>query len=123
MHAPSPPARSASDRGHRLLLLGRLQEAEDDHDRNRRARFAGVTGELLDADKARWSRIGGALATLARLIGEACASSAFCEARPRAELVAARLSEAIDDQIDREAWLVADAAARLAIGEGAGRCA
>jgi hypothetical protein len=107
----------ADGRSRRLTLLGRLQEAEDEHDRARRATSAGHARVLLDADKARWTRIGAGLAAMARLICEACATSAFAESRPGAELVTARLSEAIDDQLDREAWRIVDAAARLAAVE------
>jgi len=111
-----PPAPS-SVRRHRLALLGRLQDAEDDHDRMRRQTFASATGELLDADKARWTRLGDSLAALARLVCKASADSVFCDSRPGVDLVTVRLSEAIDDQFDRESWRVIDAAARLAAVE------
>jgi hypothetical protein len=109
------PTRPTSQRRHFLTLLGRLQEAEDDHDRDRRNHFAGVTDERLGMEKARWSSVGGAMAALAVQICDACAASAFAEGRPRADQVAQRLSEAIDDQLDAPAWRLIDAAARLAV--------
>jgi hypothetical protein len=117
MHTVTFTDRRTPARRVRLALLGRLQEAESDHDRARREGLAGVTQRLLDADKARWSRIGEALAAMARLVSETCASSAFGETRPKVEDVAVRLSEAIDDQLDSEAWPVVDAATRLAASQ------
>ncbi len=115
MNLSTYPAFPAAPRRHFLTLLGRLQEAEDDHDRDRRDHIAGVTDERLGMDKARWSSVGGAMAALAVQICNACAASAFAEGRPRAEQVAQRLSEAIDDQLDTPAWRLIDAAARLAV--------
>jgi hypothetical protein len=46
-------------------------------------------------------------------VRKGCAASAFCDARPDVTHLAARLSEAIDDQLDPEAWALVDAAARL----------
>jgi hypothetical protein len=94
-----------------LALLGRLQDAEDDHDRARRRGLIGVTAEALEADKARWSRIGGAIEALARTIAQTCAASAFGETRPGPGELAARLSESIDDQFDPAVWRIVDAAA------------
>src|ERR1700742_4206392 len=91
---------SVIERNLRLTLLGRLQDAEDDHDRTRREALSGVTLENLEADKVRWSQLGGALAALARQICQTCAASAFGEARPKVDSVTLRLSEAIDDQLD-----------------------
>ena len=108
---------SADRRRNRLALLGRLQDAEEEHDRARRRGLSGVTAEALDADKARWSRIGGAIAALARAIAQTCAASAFGDARPAHGELTARLSESIDDQFDPAAWRIVDAAARLAAGE------
>lgn len=105
---------AADRRRVRLALMGRLQDAEDDHDRLRREQAEGAAGVLLEMDKARWSGLGQALGALARQLCEASAASPFGEARPAAELVTARLSEAIDDQLDEAAWRVLDAAARLA---------
>ena len=102
-----------SDRSGRRLLLGHLQEAEADHDRGRRGSLSGVTAEALDADKALWANLGAAVGALAHLVCDACATSTFSERRPRPDHLAARLSESLDDQIDRDAWLVVDAAARL----------
>lgn len=117
MNAVASALRKAASRRDRLALLGRLQDAEDIHDQARRRNLTGVTAEALEADKAYWSGIGGAIATLARTISHACAASAFCETRPKLGDLASRLSESIDDQLDPEAWRVIDAAARLAIGE------
>jgi hypothetical protein len=114
MNAAPMPRVPTPDRGLRLVRMGYLQEAEDEHDRARLDAFAGVTRPSLEAEKTRWCAIGEAIAALARLICETCAASAFCEARPRAMDVAIRVSEAIDDQLDGPAWRVADAAARLA---------
>jgi hypothetical protein len=111
------PLRSPADRRQRLNLLGRLQDAEDNHDRSRLRSFAGVTRAALDADKAQWSGVGAAVAALARAVCEACATSTFCETCPRLELVALRLSESIDDQFDADAWWVVAAAARLAAAD------
>jgi hypothetical protein len=107
-HAPS------AAHARRLSLLGRLQDAEDDHDRAVRSNVAGVTSQLLDADKTRWSRVGSAIAALACQVRDSCAVSAFAEARPQMMDITARLSEAIDDQLDPCAWRIVDAAARLA---------
>lgn len=104
---------SLSDRSNRRLLLGHLQEAEADHDRGRRDSLSSVTRTALEADKALWTNVGAAVGALAHLVSGACASSALGERRPRPSDVAARLSESIDDQIDRDAWLIVDAAARL----------
>jgi hypothetical protein len=105
-------------RQRRRLLQGRLHDAEDDYDDVCRERFAGVTGAALHADKACWRELGGAIASLARLISMACASSQFCLARPQPDLLAARISEAIDNQLDESAWAVIDAAARVDAARG-----
>ncbi|MDR3508038.1 MAG: hypothetical protein P4L64_09095 [Caulobacteraceae bacterium] len=65
----------------------------------------------LDLDL--WEALGAALAELAQSARAACARSHFCNARPDAAQLTARLSEAIDDQLDAPAWAVMDAAARL----------
>jgi len=114
MPVKTSPPRSTPHRGRGLVLLGHLQTAEDDHDSALRQRCSGASQGLLDQDKAGWTQIGGALAAVARLVADTCASSAFCATRPQVDTVTARLSEAIDDQFDRSAWLVVDAAARLA---------
>jgi hypothetical protein len=104
---------------HRLLLLGRLQDAQHDYATTRRQDCEGACTAALGADCDGWEEIGAAIAGLARLIRARCASSVFCAARPDIELLTARLSEAIDDQFDRASWIVVDAAARLtAIGAG-----
>lgn len=102
-----------SDRSNHRLLLGHLQEAEADHDRGRRDSLLEVTAHALDADKALWTNVGAAVGALAHLVSGACAASALGERRPKPDHLAARLSESIDDQIDRDAWLIVDAAARL----------
>jgi hypothetical protein len=102
-----------SDRPNHRLLLGHLQKAEADHDRGRRDSLSGVTTAALDGDKALWTNLGMAIGALAHLISVACAASALGERRPEPDHLAVRLSESIDDQIDRDAWLMVDAAARL----------
>lgn len=93
-------------------LDGRFIGAENSHDADRRSTCAGVTGRALGADNDAWEEIGAAIADLARLISARCAASRLCNARPRVDALAARVSEAIDDQIDAVAWRVIDAAAR-----------
>jgi hypothetical protein len=105
---------NGQSRRKRLILLGRVQDAEAEHDRARRAHFAGVTTASLDAEKTLWTEVGVAIAELAGRFRDGCAASLFTEGNPRIEDVAARLSEAIDDQFDAYAWRVMDAAARLA---------
>jgi hypothetical protein len=95
--------------------LARLQNAQAEHDELRPALRSGVTARLLAADNQRWEAIGDAIASLARLIARQFAESAFGDARPDTALLAARLSEAIDDLLDEPAWTVIDAAARLAV--------
>jgi hypothetical protein len=102
-----------SDRSNHHLLLGHLQEAQADHDRGRCDSLSGVTAEALDADKALWTNVGVAVGALAHFVSDACAASALGERRPQPDHLVARLSESIDDQIDRDAWLIVDAAARL----------
>jgi hypothetical protein len=105
--APSPPEH----------LRARLRESEDDHDVIRRAISCGVSSAALASDLDRWERLGAAVAALACDVVMQCAASAFCGARPDADLVTARLSESIDDLLDEPAWTVVDAAARLAVCE------
>jgi len=107
-----------AQRQHRRLLQGRLHDAEDDFDDACRGHFAGVTSAALLADKKRWRELGGAIASVARLISMSCASSQFCPGRPQTDLLAARISEAIDDQIDASAWAVIDAATRVDAARG-----
>jgi hypothetical protein len=105
-----------SGRFNHRLLLGHLQEAEAEHDRGRRDYLSRDTIKALDADRALWTNVGAAVGALAHLVSGAgacaCAASALGELRPRPDRPAARLSESIDDQIDRDAWLIVDAAAR-----------
>jgi hypothetical protein len=96
-----------------LTLMGRLHDAEDDHDLAVRGLRAGVSAEALDMDAQLWRAMGSAIAELARLVSRHCHLSSFCEARPSVGLLTARLSEAIDDQLDGAAWRVVDAQARL----------
>ncbi len=72
----------------------------------------GATADALDEDARLWMALGGAIGELAWRVRRSCAASAFCEARPSAALVAARLAEAIDDQFDGPAWAVINAAAQ-----------
>jgi hypothetical protein len=95
--------------------LSCLQNAQDDHDAIRHTYRCGVTPRMLAADNRRWEEIGGGIADLARLIVRQFTESAFGDARPDPTVLAARLSEAIDDLVDEPAWMVIDAAARLAI--------
>lgn len=94
-------------------LNDRLRDTLRDHDEDRRRHGQGVTGAALDADAALWLALGGAVATLAGQIREACRLSAFSSHRPDAQVLAARMSESIDDQLDLTAWRIVDAAARL----------
>ena len=100
-----------------LRLRARLDDAQREHDVIRLAQCAGVHGSALDEDNRRWELIGGAIACLARLLGQHCAASAFCDASPDLTLVTQRMSESIDDLLDAPAWRVIDAAARLAVIE------
>ena len=101
----------SSDRRRRLVV--RLCEAEDDHATAYRSTCEGASTAALHSDCALWLEVGDAIAALARLIQAQCAKSQFCGARPKVEILTARLSEAVDDQIDSPAWAVVDAAARL----------
>jgi hypothetical protein len=93
--------------------LDRLYDAERDHDAAIRSSRSGVSDARLAEDLLRWRRLGSAIADLARLVGDHCAASAFCDTRPRTDVLASRLVEAIDDQIDEAAWRVVEARARL----------
>ena len=84
-----------------------------DHDSAIRLVRAGVTQADLDQDIVLWRTLGAAIAEVARLISAHCAASAFCDARPKTEALAARLTEAIDNQIDDPAWRVIAAEARF----------
>ena len=97
----------------------RLQSALRDHDDHRRTTQAAVTAVGLDADNDLWAIAGAAIASLARLIGQSCRDSRYCNDRPEVAALVARLSESIDDQIDTAAWAVIDASARL---RAAGPC-
>ena len=100
----------------RLLLMGRANDAADDHHQAIRASRSGVTQAALDQDIGRWHSLAFAIADLARLVSGHCAASAFCDARPTAGALAVRLVEAIDDQIDPPAWRVVNAEVRLRTG-------
>lgn len=114
-----PDAVLTTPRQRKLTLMGRLHDAQDDHDAAILAVRGGVAAAALDSDILLWRALGSAIVDLARLARASCAASAFCDARPGIEPLAARLVEAIDDQIDRPAWSVIQAQARLqAAGEG-----
>jgi hypothetical protein len=108
-----PDAVLTAPRQHKLTLMGRLHDAQDDHNAAVLAARGGVTGTALDGDVLLWQALGSAIADLARHIRAYCAASSFCDARPGIEPLTARLVEAIDDQIDRHAWGVIQAQARL----------
>lgn len=93
-----------------------LQDALIGHDEARRRDGQGVSSAALDADVALWLSLGSAIAELATRVCDACRRSTFANLRPDAAHLAARLSEAIDDQLDAPAWRVADAAARQYVG-------
>lgn len=98
----------------RLQLLRReLQIAECDHAAGRRSTCEGATGSALDTDSERWFEVGLAIAALARLIHTSCVTSDFCSVRPDTDVLAARISEAIDDQLDEQSWTLVNAVARL----------
>ena len=97
----------------RLLLMGRANDAADDHHQAIRASRSGVTQAALDQDVGRWRSLAFAIADLARLVSGQCAASAFCDARPAIGALAERLVESIDDQIDPPAWRVVHAEVRL----------
>jgi hypothetical protein len=90
-----------------------LHDAIRDHDSAIRALRVGVTQPALNQDIVLWRSLGMAIADLARLITAHCTASAFSDARPKTETLAARLVEAIDDQVDDPAWRVIAAEARL----------
>jgi hypothetical protein len=113
--APSPGPSPERPPQSRRALEGRLGAAQAAHDAERRRLRGGVTTRALDLDQTGWEAIGIAIAALARLTETLCAASLLCDARPRAEVLAARISEAIDDQIDAPAWRVIDACARLRV--------
>jgi hypothetical protein len=94
-------------------LDSRLCDALSDHDLERRHARRGVASSPLDIDHALWLGLGTAIADLAHLIVMTCQASHFGDLRPEAPILAARLSEAIDDQIDMPAWRIVDAEARL----------
>ena len=105
---------------HKLTLMGRLHDAQDDHNAAVLAVRRGVAGAALDGDILMWHALGSAIADLARLFCAYCAASSFCDARPGVEPLTARLVEAVDDQIDRHAWGVIQAQARLRAAQSDG---
>lgn len=111
---------SSAPRQRTLLLLGRLHDAQDDHNEAIFAARDGVTMADLNSDLRKWRILGSAIVDLARLVRGQCAASGFCDARPEVGNLAARLVEAIDDQIDRPAWIVVDAQTRLQAARSAG---
>lgn len=100
-------------RQHRLMLMGRLHDAEDEHDAAIRFLRAGVDPAAVENDASRWRGLGLAIVELARAILRDCAASAYGEARPGLERLAMRLVEAVDDQIDAPAWAIVNAQVRL----------
>ena len=109
-----------TSRQRKLILMGRLHDAQDDHNTAILSIRQGVTAPALDGDLVRWRALGSAIIDLARLLRSHCAASAFCDARPEIESLAVRLVEAIDDQIDQPAWSVIDAQTRLQAARAAG---
>jgi hypothetical protein len=103
----------AAARQRRLVLMGRLHDAQDDHNATVLATRGGVGATALDGDILRWRALGASIVELARLVRCQCEASTFCDARPRLEPLAVRLIEAIDDLIDRPVWIVIDAQVRL----------
>ena len=110
----------AAARQRRLVLMGRLHDAQDDHNAAVLAAREGVGATALDGDILRWRTLGSSIVELARLVRCQCETSAFCDARPRLEPLAVRLIEAIDDLIDLPAWRVIDAQVRLLAASAAG---
>jgi hypothetical protein len=106
-------ATDASLSERRQKFVFRLCKAEEDHAIAHRSTCEGASAAALNSDNGLWLEVGDAIAALARLIQAQCAKSQFCGARPKVEMLAARLSEAIDDQLDVPCWAVVDAAARL----------
>jgi hypothetical protein len=94
-----------------------LRDEIRDYDSAIRMVRAGVAQAALDQDIVLWRTLGAAIAELAKLISGHCAASAFCDARPKIEVLATRLVEAIDDQVDDPAWGVIAAEARFRIAE------
>ena len=92
----------------RLLLQAQLG-----YDAAVLARRSGVTNAALAHDHRLWEQAAAAIVTLAAHLGDLCAASAFSDAGPTVSMLAARFSEALDDQIDAHAWAVIDAAVAL----------
>ena len=94
-------------------LEDRLRRLQRDHDNERKKSDEGAAASDVDADNELWLNLGCAIADLARMISRSCRNSCCSSARPEVSALAARLSEAIDDQLDLSAWRIVDAAARL----------
>ncbi len=112
------PLRRSIDSGP-LTATDHLRDVQIEHDAIRCSIRAGVSAEALASDNLKWEIIGDAICDLADMIARECAASAFCDSRPDIPALTARLSEAIDDLIDEPAWMVIDAAARVAAWRGA----
>ena len=110
----------AAARQRRLVQMGRLHDAQDDHNAAVLAMREGVGAAALDRDILRWRALGASIVDLARMVRGQCEASEFCDARPRLEPLAVRLVEAIDDLIDRPVWIVIDAQVRLLAASAAG---
>ena len=115
-----PDAVLTAPRQHKLTLMGRLHDAQDDHNAAVMTASSGVTAAALDGDILLWQALGSAIVDLARLVCAYCAASSFCDARPGIEPLTARLVESIDDQIDLHAWGVVQAQARLQAARAGG---
>jgi hypothetical protein len=107
------PSADAGLRERASSLLRQLRTADNGHAAARLSTCEGVAPTALDADVGRWIEIGGAIAALARLIQAHSAASQFCSARPDIEVLATRISETIDDQLDGPSWGLVDAVAKL----------
>ena len=103
----------------RLQLERQLREAQRRHDHDRRHHRDGATAQDLDVDNALWDQVGRDIGALARRIQQTCLASRFGDTRPDLALLADRLVESVDDQVDRAAWRVIQAAARLACAPAA----
>ncbi len=83
-----------------------------DHDLARRAEGLGQDAGQAILEGLTWAGLGLDLGRLAAEICQTAARSACAPTQPRSSLVAQRLAEAIDDQLDAPAWRVLAAAAQ-----------
>ena len=89
-----------------------LQSALRDHDAVMIRNLEGVTESMIDRRRQGWLLLGIALGRLALRTGETCRACALGAAWPEPVLIAQRLAEALDDQIDAPDWRIVEAAAR-----------